>query len=314
MTEKEWIAYLKKHLFEKPPVFKTYNEDCTVIQKEEHEFLLITTDALVETIHFKLDYYSFFDLGVKLANSNLSDIAACGGEPEWALLTLGSPIPVDVNWAEPFLQGLNQSLNKFGAFLVGGDTVKSPFFFFNLTLFGKTNFPILRKGAKEGDLIFVSRPLGGSSAFLRMVKTSPLKGIPENLKKAHLCPEPEIILGKELSSKNLATSAIDISDGLLLDLWRICEENSVGAELLQEAIPIKPGATLEDALSGGEDYALLFTVSPSNLHQIGEIETKLKRKFFCIGKILPEKDLYLVSKKKERLKLKPKGFDHFNFK
>ncbi|WP_051920654.1 thiamine-phosphate kinase [Thermodesulfobacterium hydrogeniphilum] len=310
MNEKEWIKYLKKYLYEKKPVFKSTNEDCGVIKISKTKYLLLTTDALVENIHFKFDYTSYFDLGAKLAASNLSDIAAMGGEPKWALLTLGSPSPINPYWIDPLMEGLVSTLKKYGAYLIGGDTVKSSTFFINLTLIGETKNPILRKGAIPGDLIFVSKPLGESAAFLRLIKTFNLKEIPQNIKKAHLTPEPEIILGKELSKKKLATSMIDISDGLLLDLWRICEENEVGAELYQEKIPIGKGATFEEALSGGEDYALLFTVSSQNLYEIPKLTKKLKKEIFNIGKIITEKKLFLIDKNQKK-EIKPLGFDHF---
>ncbi len=310
MTEKEWIHFLKKYLFEEFPVLKSKNEDCAVIKLSEKEYLLLTTDALVEDIHFSWEYTSFYDLGVKLATSNLSDLAATGGSPDFALLTLGSSKPLEKFWLESFMEGLISTLEKYGAKLIGGDTVKSPVFFVNLVLIGKTENPILRKGAQVGDYVFVSRPLGESAAFLKEIKRTPLEKIPEHLKRAHLHPEPEIQLGITLSYYNLATSMIDISDGLLLDLWRICEENEVGAELWKERIPIGLNATLEEALSGGEDYALLFTVKEENLEKLEKIAQKLNRTFFMIGKIIHEKELYLSEKNLKR-KIYPLGFNHF---
>lgn len=310
MTEKEWISYLKKYLLENSSVIKSKNEDCAVIKLNKNKYLLFTTDALIEEIHFRLSYTSFFDLGVKLAVSNLSDIAAMGGEPKWALLTLGSPHPIESSWIEPFMEGLTITLKKFGAFLVGGDTVKSPSLFINLALIGETKNPILRKGAKPGEFIFVSKPLGESSAFLRFIKKITLKDIPKSIKLAHLRPEPEVILGKELSKQKLATSMIDISDGLLLDLWRVCEESEVGAEIWEESIPVGKFAILEEALSGGEDYALLFTVKEENLKKIEKLAKKLNRSLFKIGKIIEEKKLYLI-KDSKKLEIQSRGFNHF---
>ncbi len=310
MTEKDWIEYLKKYLSEEPPVVKTKNEDCAVIKLSKNRYLLFTTDALVEDIHFRLSYTSFFDLGIKLAVSNLSDIASMGGEPKWALLTIGSPYSIEPSWIDPFMEGLVSTLKKFGAFLVGGDTVKSSVFFINLALTGETRNPILRKGAKPEEYIFVSRPLGESSAFLRLIETQPLEKIPESVKLAHLRPEPEMELGKVLSKKNLATAMIDISDGLLLDLWRICKENKIGAELWEKAIPVGEFATLKEALSGGEDYALLFTVKEEKLETLEKIAKRLKRKLFKIGRTIKENKLYLVRDKK-KTEISPQGFDHF---
>ncbi|MCX8041637.1 MAG: thiamine-phosphate kinase [Thermodesulfobacteriaceae bacterium] len=310
MTEKEWIDFLKSYLFEDFPVLKSKNEDCAVIKLAERDYLLLTTDALVEQVHFQWEYTSFYDLGVKLAVSNLSDIAATGGIPNFALLTLGSSKPLETFWLEPFMEGLTSTLERYGTKLIGGDTVKSSVFFVNLVVMGRTKNPLLRKGAQVGDYIFVSRKLGESVAFLREIKKLPLEQIPENLKKAHLRPEPEIELGKELSYQELATSVIDISDGLLLDLWRICKENEVGAEIWKEKIPVGLYATLEEALSGGEDYALLFTVKEENLKKLENLGLKLNRTFFKIGKIIKEKKLYLLEGDLKR-EIKPLGFNHF---
>lgn len=308
MNEREWIDYLKKYLYEKPPVIATYNEDATVVKIEENYYLLLTTDSLVEGTHFDLSYFDFYSLGVKLAVSNLSDLAAMGGRPKWALLTLGSPKPIDLSFIEPFMEGLLSTLKKYSAHLTGGDTVKSPFFFFSLTLIGETDKPLLRKGAKKGDFIFVSKPLGGSASFLRLIKRIPFEEIPENLKKAHLRPVPEVELG--LAIKEIASSCIDISDGLLLDLSRVCKASEVSAEIDEERIPVEEGATFEEALSGGEDYALLFTVPEENLSFL----KNLSQKIFQIGKIIEgDGEIFLLTREGERKNLSPMGYDHFTF-
>lgn len=308
MNEREWISYLKKYLYEKAPVFATYNEDTTVIKLEEDHYLLVTTDALVEGIHFDLSYFDFYSLGVKLAASNLSDIAAMGGRPKWALLTLGSPKPLEPAFVDPFMEGLISTLEKYSSHLTGGDTVKSPFFFFSLTLIGETDCPLLRRGAKPGDYLFVSKPLGGSSAFLRLIKELPLEEIPEHLKRAHLRPEPEIELG--LFLKGVATSSIDISDGLLLDLSRLCEASKVSAEIEEEKIPLEDRATFEEALSGGEDYALLFTVPDEKVFLL----KNSPKQVYLIGKIIEgDGKIFMKNKKGERQSLSPAGYDHFTF-
>ncbi|MFN3406979.1 MAG: thiamine-phosphate kinase [Caldimicrobium sp.] len=308
MTEQEWIKYLKKFLYIDKPVFSAYNEDCSVIKLEEEKYLLLTTDAMVEGVHFDLAFTDFKSLGYKLATCNLSDIAAMGGEPKWALLTLGAPKPPEKDWIDPFMKGLTTHLKKYKAFLVGGDTVKSPFFFFNLTLIGETEVPILRSGAKVGDYIFVSKPLGGSSAFLRKIGNQ--EKISPSLQRAYLRPKPEIPLGRAL--QGIAHAAIDISDGLLLDLYRICQASGVSAEIDETLIPIAKGATLYDALYGGEDYALLFTVPEYNLAKLQQISKNLKRSVYLIGRTKKGKNkLYL--KRQEGLveEIAPLGYDHF---
>ncbi|MFN3921186.1 MAG: thiamine-phosphate kinase [Caldimicrobium sp.] len=312
MTEKEWIKYLKKFLYEKDPVFAAHNEDCSVVKISKNKYFLYTTDALVEGIHFDLRFTDFYSLGYKLAASNLSDIAAMGGTPKWALLTMGSPKPPEKDWIDPFMKALTKLLKKYKARLIGGDTVKSPFYFFNLALTGETNLPLLRSGAKEGDLVFVSKRLGGSAAFLRYIKNTPLEKIPAHLKKSYLQPEPEIALGKKL--RKIAHAVIDISDGLLLDLYRICEASRVSAELEEEKIPLSKGALLHEALSGGEDYALLFTISEEKKEKLFQISKKLKKTLFYIGKITRGKHkIFLKTKEGVRKELTPSGYDHFTF-
>ena len=308
MTEQEWVEYLRKFLPQNKKILASAEEDCAVIKLQEKNYLLFTTDALVEGIHFKLDYYTFFDLGYKLSAVNLSDIAAMGGTPLYAVLTLGSRLALDKAWLDPLLEGINACLGNYSARLVGGDTVKSPVFFVNLALVGVAERPVLRSTAKPGDEVFVSRPLGASSAFLRLIKEKPLEEIPEEARLAHLRPEPEVELGRELSQ--VAESMIDISDGLLLDLYRLCKPSNVGAIIEVEKIPVASCATLDDALAGGEDFALLFTVSKEKLSAIPKIEESLNRKLYKIGKIIPERKLFLKENGGLR-EIAPRGYDHF---
>jgi len=310
MTENEWIFYLNKYLYKEDTVLAAYNEDCAVIKLTEERYLLLTTDALVENIHFNFTYTDFYSLGVKLAVANLSDIAAMGGEPKWALLTIGSSKALDPAWLDPFMEGLCLTLNKFDAHLVGGDTVKSPVFFVNLALFGETDKPLLRSGAQVGDLLFVSKTLGHSAAFLRYLKKTPFQTIPEEVKKAHLLPEAQVSLGKRL--RYLANAAIDISDGLLLDLHRLLLASSVSAEIEESKIPVAKHATLEEALSGGEDYALLFTLPEAKLMDLEKVSRELNITFYSIGKIIEGNgNIYLKTSGGERRKITPRGFDHF---
>ncbi len=310
MTEQEWINYLKKYLYQGEKVVAAHNEDCTVIKISKNKYFLYTTDALVEGIHFDLRFTDFYSLGHKLAVANLSDIAAMGGEPKWALLTLGSPKAPDKEWIDPFMKGLVTQLKKYKAHLVGGDTVKSPNFFFNLALTGETQAPLLRSTAKVGDIIFVSKPLGASAAFLRYIKDTPLEEIPAFLKKAYLRPTPEITLGKAI--RKLANAVIDISDGLLLDLYRLCKASSVSAVIELEAIPIPKYVTLQEALSGGEDYALLFTVPQENLQELFKVCKRIKKSIYEIGRIQKGKPkIYLKNEEGALEEIGPSGFDHF---
>ncbi len=309
MTEKEWLEYLKRYLWQRTPVISAFNEDCAVLQSDEGKYLLLTTDALIEGVHFDLSYTDLYSLGVKLAVSNLSDIAAMGGEPRWALLTLGSLRAPESIWIDPLMEGLVSTLERYGAHLIGGDTVKGPCLILNLALTGETDKPLLRSGARPGDLIFVSRALGESAAFLRYIKTCSLEEVPENIKKAHLRPTPEIELGRAL--RVIASAGMDISDGLLLDLYRICLTSGVSAEIEEDKIPVGPGATLKEALSGGEDYALLFTIPAEKSEELGK---KISQRVFRIGKIIEgEGKIFIRSQGGEFKEVSPSGFDHFTF-
>lgn len=299
MRESEFLLRIRPYLYEKGGLVRSADEDCAVIA-EGQAFRLYTVDALVEDIHFKWSYFTPYALGFKLAAVNLSDIAAMGGIPEWALLTLGFPEPPRGDFIEEFYGGLVEGLSRFGARLVGGDTVRSPVFWAALFLSGRTENPILRKGASPGDLIYVSRSLGASAAALRYFLSG--EKPPEFLRKAHLFPEPEISLGRLLSEKALASAMMDVSDGLLLDLSKLCRTSEVGAEI--EEVPVAPGATEEEALSGGEDYALIFTVPKEKEKSLLE---SVDRPLYRLGKIISQKGkIYLYGRP-----VAPEGFDHF---
>ncbi len=296
MREEEFLRFLQKFLPEKEGLVFTREEDCAVVQ-EDQVFRLYTTDALVEDVHFRRSYFSPYALGYKLASVNLSDIAAMGGEPEGALLILGLPEPPEKTFWEEFFQGLRDNLQRFGAYLLGGDTVRAPALILGLFLWGRAERPVFRRGARPGDGLYVSRPLGASAAALRYFEAG--KQPPEDLQKAHLLPEPEIELGKFLARKGLASAMMDISDGLLLDLARLCRASGVGAEI--EHLPVAEGALEEEALSGGEDLALLFTLPPEKEPLLTELPV------FKIGHITPQPGEILWQGKP----VSPRGFDHF---
>ncbi len=313
MTELEFIHFLSKKIFFKKHknFVKIKNEDCAIL-KFGKSFFLFTTDTLCEDVHFSFKYFDFYHIGYKLGAVNLSDIAACGGTPLFAMLSISVPV-LQKRGIEKFLQGVTDSLEKHGALLIGGDTTKNINHVFSLTLIGKSKNPILRKGARPEDIIFVSKPLGESKAFLRAIKNTSLSHIPENLVKAHLLPEPEVKLGKLLSASGIPSSMIDITDGFIFDLGRLCEENKVGAVLEKDKIPVGEHASLEDALFGGEDLALLFTVPEKKLPELKKIEISSKRKCYPVGKIVQEKGIFFLDENKKK-PVKIKGYDHFNLK
>ncbi len=319
MTEEEIIGFLEKFSFSSPEVIKGIGDDCAVVEAGDRWFLF-TKDALVEGVHFSLAYFSPYFLGRKLAAVNLSDIAAMGGRPRFAFLTLALPRAPEKSFLEEFFKGLTEKLASYGALLLGGDTVRNPgHLFLDLALVGESppGAVIFREGAQAGDLLFVSRALGASAAALELLSQG--KSPPEAWLKAHLDPEPEIELGRILAEEGLARAMLDLSDGLLLDLARLCRANRVGAELYAEAIPLAvkpfPGLSrppLAYALSGGEDFALLWATPPEKGRALEARLAALGRKVYLIGRLLPqEEEIWWHRPDGGRERLSPRGFDHF---
>ncbi|MFH1147574.1 MAG: thiamine-phosphate kinase, partial [Pseudomonadota bacterium] len=256
-------------------------EDCAVISFDK-TYLLVTTDALVENVHFSLNYTTPYLLGKKSVAVNLSDIAAMGGRPRYVFLTLAAPGQLTVSFARQFLRGMNYWSRRFDLLLAGGDTVHSPSgLVLNITVIGQgqKDSTVFRSGAKEGDLIFVSGYLGDSAAGLELLQRGYSKnGAYGRLVKAHLDPVPQLPLGQYLSQNHLASAMIDLSDGLATDLAHIGEESGIGAEVYADRIPtsracrkfseVSGSSPTAWALTGGEDYGLLFTVPAKKAEEL----------------------------------------------
>ncbi len=315
MTEEELLEHLAlvfiPHARE---VICGIGDDCAVIETADR-WHLFTIDTMVEGVHFSFSYFTPHEVGRKLAAVNLSDIAAMGGRPRFALLSLCIP-HLKEDSVNQFLEGVKSKLEAFGAELIGGDLSRTENkWHLSLTLIGETakGGAVFRSGAQEGDLIYVSRPLGGAAAALELWQ----KGIepPAPLKKAHLDPEPEIKLGEVLARHQLASAMIDISDGLLLDLFRLCKASKKGALIFPEKVPVITGLSklplsrppLEYALSGGEDFALLFTI-PSG--RIRALKNFWPHNLYEIGKIIPQEGLFFMENSEPK-PVSPNGFDHF---
>ncbi|HUI54838.1 MAG TPA: thiamine-phosphate kinase [Bryobacteraceae bacterium] len=227
-------------------------DDCAIYRpRGSGEDLLFTTDLLIEDTHFRRETHSAADVGWKALARGLSDIAAMGGEPRFYLLSLAVPPWADGRWVEGFYQGLLRLARRENTPLMGGDLARSAKVMCDIVVCGSVprGQALRRDGARTGDAIYVSGALGGSALGL-----SQRKG---RAWKRHLRPEPRLALGRYLREKLHATAAMDLSDGLSLDLHRLCLASKLEAAIT--APPIYPGATLSQALHGGEDYELLFT-------------------------------------------------------
>jgi thiamine-monophosphate kinase len=230
--------------------------------------VLVTTDFSLESIHFRRDWHPAESVGHRCLARGLSDIAAMGGEPVAAFLSLALPRDVKPAWVDVFLRGLLKLAKDYKVTLAGGDTAESPAgILADIVVVGSVpeGKAVLRSGARPGDRIYVSGALGGSAAALAEMERSPKGKLKPQEYERHFFPQPRIALGRMLRENGIASSMIDTSDGLSTDLAHICEESGVGAEIQAAALPRarvgKPGreVDLEFALHGGEDYELLFT-------------------------------------------------------
>ncbi len=286
-------------------------DDAAVIKYKKGRYLLLTTDMLIEGVHFNKKATPF-QIGWKALATNISDIAAMGGIPKYALVSLGLKKEISVKFVDEIYRGIRTLAKKFKVTILGGDTVSSPKIVVNIVLSGEVekNYLTLRKGAQIGDKIYITGALGGS------------------ILGKHLSFIPRVKEARYLVKNLHPTSMIDISDGLLSDLKRICEASEVGAKIYQKKIPLsKEAVSLENALTAGEDFELLFTVShhpppypshqgrgkqqqltplPSREGKAGEGEVHITQ----IGEVA-KKEILLLDEKGKRIRLTGNGFDHF---
>jgi thiamine-monophosphate kinase len=309
-----------------PEVVLGIGDDCAALDLGGDDYVLWTVDTLVEGVHFDLAYISLKQLGRKSLAVNLSDIAAMAGEPTYALLSLGWPPDRELSQALELGQGLAELARDYGAAVIGGDTVASPRgITVTVAVLGKVpkEEMLTRAGAKQGDYIYVTGPLGDSAAGLeilrRGVKLDP--ELAEPLIATHLNPVPQLAAGRLLARHRLASAAIDLSDGAATDLNHICRASGVGARLEAAAVPVSAGVEaaarrlnrrpLDLALKGGEDYQLLFTSHPDQAHRLSQIfgQAGLPPPV-KIGDIVSGREVALVTPAGEEI-ISGAGFDHF---
>jgi thiamine-monophosphate kinase len=288
-------------------------DDCAVLELGRGGEALVTTDLSLEGIHFRREWHPPESAGHRCLARGLSDIAAMGGEPVAAFLSLALPRDVQQTWVVRFAQGLISLAGKFGVTLAGGDTAESPNrVLADIVVVGSVpkGKAIFRSGARAGDRIFVSGELGGSAEALWQL-TRKRKLNPREYAR-HFYPEPRIELGRTLREKNVATAMIDISDGLSTDLAHICEESGVGAEVQAELIPLASigkaarEVDLQFALHGGEDYELLFT-APANRRLPSRIAGV---PITPIGYITRRRKIFLMNRGGMSEELEPQGWEH----
>ena len=230
-------------------------DDCAIYRpRGAREDLLFTTDLLLEDVHFRSRTHRAEDVGHKALARGLSDIAAMGGDPRFCLVSLSLTPSTGERWLDEFYRGLLRLAARHSVALAGGDLARSALLGCDIVVCGAVprGQALRRDGARAGDAVYVSGRLGRSALGLETGRGTAWK--------RHLRPEPRLALGRYLREKLRATAAMDLSDGLSLDLQRLCLASGVAADIFDP--PRFRGASLEQALHGGEDYELLFTLSP----------------------------------------------------
>jgi thiamine-monophosphate kinase len=327
-SERDIIAHVSS-LLRSPPdgdVVRGIGDDCAVISRDGRNCFLVSTDTLVEGVHFDLAWHPPALVGRKAAAVNLSDIAAMGGKPRFALLNLAFPASAP-SWLDDFLTGFLEVLDEYAVMLVGGDTVKSSSdCSITVTIIGEMSRDavIYRSGAVSGDLVFVSGDLGNAAAGFALCRAGLGRNALqkwEGLVRAHLAPEPRVALGNILAQSGLVHAMMDISDGLATDLAHLCEESSTGAEVIKASLPVS--ANLEAAaaelqippldwiLRGGEDYQLLFTAAPKHQDTLRAlVREKNEGEIFAVGRITAGRGVFLLDGTKSS-EITYQGYDHF---
>ncbi len=295
MNEKEIINFLKKNFKSKEAILGI-GDDCAVIEYSKNYYLILTTDSLVEDIHFEKEKFNYYQIGKKAMAVNLSDICAVGGVPKFALVSLGLP-DAEFEIIKGITDGIKEMSKKYKFEIIGGNLTKSEKIFIDVFMIGIVEKKYLktRKGAKPGDFIYVTGNLGASQI------------------KKHFDLKIPIFEIRKLIKKYEITSMIDISDGLSSDLIKLAESSEVGFKLYLEKIPLSEETkkiskddiqAINHALNDGEDYEILFTANEKIPEKIDKIMiTK-------IGEITKEKK-YEGIYKGRIIEIKDEGFSHF---
>jgi thiamine-monophosphate kinase len=311
-------------------------DDAAILALPRRTETLITTDLLTEGVHFIAARTPAELLGRKAMAVNLSDIAAMGGVPHSAVVSVGLPRDTPPAYARAMARGLAAAAREYGVAIVGGDTCAAGRLFVNVALTGyvEPGRAVRRSGGRPGDGLFVTGPLGASAAGLRVLlghkrrrgrqADSAGRGAAASARRAavraHLDPEPRVACGRALGICGLATAMIDLSDGLAQDLPRLCAASGLGAVVAAASVPVSPIAAavlgprhaLTAALGGGEDYELLFSARPEWERLIAGLARRLRQPIVRIGTLRPAREGVRLLTRDGRYSRLPAGaFEHF---
>lgn len=295
-----------------PSIVRGVGDDCAVIDAGTGDYLLITSDMMVESSHFNTDWFTPEQIGKKLVECNVSDIVSMGGTPDYGTISMSLKKDTEVSFVDAFYDGVYAASARHDMSIVGGDTTHGSELVFGMTIVGHVNRSLLRTRAlaKVGDAVCVTGSLGGSAAGLRVLKAGIL-GDTSRFLEPHARMADE---GKTIAAHSHAM--IDVSDGLASEVRHICEESSTGAIIYDSEIPMPDAAIAagkalgtrpqDDALYGGEDYEIVFTATPAQLNAL----KKTYADYTVVGKIVPPSEGITLLREGIRIPLCG-GYDHF---
>lgn len=322
-SEAELICFLQQRFPPGGGVRVGIGDDAAVLAGEGRRDGVVTTDLLIEGVHFLRAAQSARALGWKALARSLSDIAAMGARPRYALVALAVPASTPTEWVKDFFAGVHRLARRHRVRLAGGDLASAPQVVADVQVLGEVGKgkALLRRGARPGDIVFVSGTLGLSGLGLACLRArvASVRPLLKRAVRAHLFPEPRLRLAAALQRRGGLTAMIDLSDGLSTDLRHLCEASRVGARIYAEEIPaVKLPPLLERrlgtsglklALEAGEDYELLFTVPKARAARLPRQLAGIK--LTPIGEITPGRRVMIVGSVGRPLPLLPRGWDHF---
>ncbi len=310
--------YFARHALQRPDVDIGIGDDAAVVRLPQDKRLVVTVDTIVEGVHFPADIGAR-DIGYRALAVNLSDLAAMGAEPAWAVMALTIPA-LNETWLEQFAEGFAELARSTNTALIGGDLVRGPLSV-TITVHGilPADAGLTRSGASAGDVLYVTGTLGAAACGLTtLVGTVSDKGDRDSSRVVanFLNPQPRLREGRDLLS--LASAAIDISDGLMIDIGRLVTASSVSASLDAGSIPVSDSvvtlcgddAALQFALSGGEDYELCFAVPPDKVDELNHVSSSWSCGCTRIGNLDDGEGVH-IWQDGTLMSVDRVGFDHF---
>jgi thiamine-monophosphate kinase len=315
LQERSLIKRIRARVRGGSSVVAGIGDDCAVLRLPPGHELLVTTDFSIEKIHFRRDWHRPEVVGRRCLARGLSDIAAMGGQPRAAFLSLALGSDVPQKWVDRFFTGLLGLADEFKVPLAGGDTAQSPAGIqADIVVVGSVprGRAVLRSGARPGDQIYVTGELGGSAAAIAQLAAGRPMGSEAG---AYFRPTPRLAAGAWLRHRGLPSAMIDVSDGLSTDLEHLCQESHVGAEIEAGAVPLarvgqrkQQEVALEMALHGGDDYELLFTSARNVPARVAGVRVTR------IGRITQARGMRLLDAGGRARKLEARGWEHFRGK